>query len=273
MNILKRGLTYLLAMALGLSRRDAPKSGLGFMLRIYMFPGTPVSVSFREYVLRSRLGFGLWFLWRRMINALRADRTLAVISCGHLEKVVAHNYDAVWRITRQRTERLINILSSIRGFDRRRAKVLVIGPRNEAELLLFAAHGLTLKNISSIDLFSVSPMIQVMDMHDMSFADDSFDVVYAAYVLTYSDRPQRAVGEMLRVVKPGGLFVAAWGIDNSTESNVVGVQTLRGLLKEFYGYIGDRLGFILWQEEQVEGDKTALSCIARIRKPPTGAAT
>lgn len=273
MNLIKTGLTRLLASCVGLSKHDAPKAGVRFMLRIYMFPPTPVGISFREYLLRSRLGFGLWFLGRRFINALHAVRRGAALTYGHLEKVVGHNYDMVWRITRQRTERLINILSSLRGFDRRSAKVLVIGPRNEAELLLFAAHGFKLENISAIDLFSVSPMIQVMDMHDMSFADNSFDLVYAAYVLTYSDRPQRAVDEMLRVVKDGGLFVAAWGIDHTSESNVVGVQTLRGLLKELYGYIGNRLGFIFWQEEHAEGGKTALSMssIVRIVKSSDGA--
>lgn len=272
MNFIKRVLARLLAPMLGLSRRDESKANIGFMLRMYMFPPTPISISFREYWLRSRLGFGLWFLGRRLINAL-LGRKSAVLDSGHLGKVVDHNYNAVWRITRQRTERLLNILSSVRGFDRRSAKMLVVGPRNEAELLLCAVHGFRLENILAIDLFSVSPMIQVMDMHDMSFADDCFDVVYASYVLPYSDRPQRAVDEMLRVLKPRGLFVAAWGIDHSLESNVVGTQTLRGLLKEFYGYIGDRLGFVLWQEEQAEGDKTALSCIARIAKPPSDAVT
>lgn len=273
MNVIKRVLARLLALILGVSRPDASKATLGFMLRIYMFPPTPISISFREYLLRSRIGFGLWFLVRRLINALRVGHKRSVLGYGHLEKVVDHNYDAVWRITRQRTERLINILSSLRGFDRRNAKVLVIGPRNEAELLLFAAHGFTLENISAIDLFSVSPMIQVMDMHDMSLADDAFDMVYAAYVLTYSNRPQRAVDEMLRVVKHGGLFVAAWGIDHTLDSNVVGVQTLRGLLKEFYGYIGDRLGFVFWQEEYSESGKTALSCIVRIVKSSDGSVT
>ena len=268
MNVLSKRLTHLLASFVGLSKLSSPpEPDIRFLLRIYMFPSTPINISFREYFLRSRLGFGLRFLGRRLINAMRSYPKSSVPSNEHLGKVVDYNFDAAWRITRQRTERLINVINSVRGFDRRSAKVLVIGPRNEAELLLFSAYGFTLDNISAIDLFSVSPMIQVMDMHDMAFADDSFDMVYASYVLAYSDRPKQAVLEMLRVVKHGGLFAVAAGIDFVSDSNVVGVTTLRGLLKELYDYIGERLDFVLWQEEYEEKGTTALSSIVRISKP------
>jgi SAM-dependent methyltransferase len=87
-----------------------------------------------------------------------------------------------------------------------REKVLIIGPRNEAELFTFAANGIPIGNISSIDLFSYSPKISLMDMHSMDFGDEVFDVVYAGWVISYSENRDTAISEMLRVLKPGGVI-------------------------------------------------------------------
>jgi phosphatidylethanolamine/phosphatidyl-N-methylethanolamine N-methyltransferase len=43
-----------------------------------------------------------------------------------------------------------------------------------------------------------------MDAESMSFADDSFDKVVAAYVVSVVPSPGRLVAEMRRVCKPGG---------------------------------------------------------------------
>ncbi len=41
------------------------------------------------------------------------------------------------------------------------------------------SHGL---NIRGLDLFSCSPRIDVGDMHDMRYADNSFDVIFLGWV-------------------------------------------------------------------------------------------
>jgi ArsR family transcriptional regulator len=41
-------------------------------------------------------------------------------------------------------------------------------------------------------------------MHALPFPADSFDAVLLLHALTYSDRPQRAVSEAARVLRPGG---------------------------------------------------------------------
>ncbi|WP_431866993.1 class I SAM-dependent methyltransferase [Microbacterium paraoxydans] len=48
----------------------------------------------------------------------------------------------------------------------------------------------------------------VEDVHALSFADDSFDVVHAHQVLQHVADPVQALREMRRVAKPGGLVAA-----------------------------------------------------------------
>jgi SAM-dependent methyltransferase len=46
------------------------------------------------------------------------------------------------------------------------------------------------------------------DAHDLVFPDDTFDLVYARYVLEHVAEPGRVLAEMRRVVRPGGRVVA-----------------------------------------------------------------
>jgi ubiquinone/menaquinone biosynthesis C-methylase UbiE len=54
------------------------------------------------------------------------------------------------------------------------------------------------------------------DIQDLPYPDNTFDAAFAHAVIEHVDRPQHAVGEMLRVVKPGGFIgirtTAAGGI-------------------------------------------------------------
>jgi ArsR family transcriptional regulator len=45
------------------------------------------------------------------------------------------------------------------------------------------------------------------DMHELPFEDDRFDQVAMFNVLTYSERPGRAIAELARVLRPGGQLV------------------------------------------------------------------
>jgi SAM-dependent methyltransferase len=78
---------------------------------------------------------------------------------------------------------------------------LAIGPRTEMELFALMAAGFHLENISMLDLISYSPYIQVGDMHHMEFENDKFDVVVFGETLAYSQQPEVAVQEILRVAK------------------------------------------------------------------------
>jgi ubiquinone/menaquinone biosynthesis C-methylase UbiE len=54
---------------------------------------------------------------------------------------------------------------------------------------------------------------RVGDAHNLSFADNSFDVAAMALVISFLPDPARAVAEMARVVRPGG-WVAAYMWDS-----------------------------------------------------------
>jgi SAM-dependent methyltransferase len=47
----------------------------------------------------------------------------------------------------------------------------------------------------------------VADVHDLPFAEGSFDSVLLFHTLTYVERPKRAVAECARVLRPGGRLV------------------------------------------------------------------
>ncbi len=49
--------------------------------------------------------------------------------------------------------------------------------------------------------------VSQQDITDLQFADQSFDVVLAANVLHLLPEPERAIGELRRVVLPGGLLI------------------------------------------------------------------
>jgi phosphatidylethanolamine/phosphatidyl-N-methylethanolamine N-methyltransferase len=49
--------------------------------------------------------------------------------------------------------------------------------------------------------------LQEMDAANLTFADDSFDIVYAPYVISVVSDPVRVVNEMRRVCRPGGKIV------------------------------------------------------------------
>jgi SAM-dependent methyltransferase len=81
--------------------------------------------------------------------------------------------------------------------------VLCVGCRNGLELDEFHARGF--HDVVGIDLFSQRDDIRVMDMHDMTFASDSFGVVYASHVLEHAYDVATVVGEIVRVAKQDAL--------------------------------------------------------------------
>jgi SAM-dependent methyltransferase len=81
--------------------------------------------------------------------------------------------------------------------------VLCVGCRNARELDRFRARGF--EDVVGIDVFSQRDDILVMDMHEMSFPDDSFDVVYASHALEHSYDAERVVREIGRVARDGSV--------------------------------------------------------------------
>jgi SAM-dependent methyltransferase len=82
--------------------------------------------------------------------------------------------------------------------------VLCVGCRNTLELDRFHARGFD--DVTGIDVFSQREDIKVMDMHEMTFPDNSFDVVYASHALEHSYDVQRVVDEVVRVGRDGAII-------------------------------------------------------------------
>ena len=80
--------------------------------------------------------------------------------------------------------------------------VCCIGCRDEKEL--DAWRSFNIANAVGVDLMSVNKDIHIMDMHSMTFHDDSFDIVYACHSLEHSAKPQKAIDEFTRIVKNNG---------------------------------------------------------------------
>ena len=100
-----------------------------------------------------------------------------------------------------RSNLLINPLLSCSYIDKKKSRILSIGPRTEGEIFNIISKGFLKKNITSIDLQTYSPLIQLGDMHEMNFDSNTFDLVLCGWVMTYSYNRQKAINEIIRVCK------------------------------------------------------------------------
>jgi SAM-dependent methyltransferase len=129
--------------------------------------------------------------------------------------------------------------------------VLCVGCRNGVELDRFRAHGFD--EVVGIDIFSQREDILVMDMHEMTFSDDSFNVVYASHSLEHSYDVDRVAGEIVRVARDGGVIGVEVPIrvQASAADRIVfsGLEELRAVFQP-------RIGEELLAEEQPPHSET-----------------
>ena len=71
--------------------------------------------------------------------------------------------------------------------------------------------------------------ILVGDVQALSFSDNAFDVVICADALEHMDRPEKAISEMMRVVRPGGSVIVS--VPNEAGFIITKVVTLQKQLK------------------------------------------
>lgn len=144
----------------------------------------------------------------------------------------------------ERTKWLVNKLAHLSQLQGK--KVLCVGCRNSAELEYFQSKGV--HDVVGIDLYSEDPRIQVMDMHQMMFPNNSFDVVYSAHSLEHAYDINQVVTEFVRVAKEDGLIVIEMPVHyHKTETaDLIDIESLAKLHKLFEPNIGE----ILWTDEQ-----------------------
>lgn len=149
------------------------------------------------------------------------------------DATIDHNLKSLNSFGTGRASLLIKPLSVIESLDKDTARVLVIGPRNEHDLLILAGNGFRFGNLRGLDLMSYSPRIDVGDMHAMEYADDTWDAIICGWTLSYSRYPKKMAKELIRVTKSGG--IVAIGVEYST----LGYEAS----KELVGYSIDDEGF------------------------------
>ena len=93
------------------------------------------------------------------------------------------------------------------------------------------------KRVSELGLQNVEGLA-VMDAERLNFADDSFDVVIAQYVVTAIPNPEAALDEFARVVRPGGEIVLT--------SRVGADHGARRTFERWFQPVANRLG---WRTE------------------------
>jgi len=215
-------------------------------------------------------------LWLRffyfMVVNLGKIKEFTVAKGGQLSKVIEHNFRESFNLmlfNRGRIESLLYVLESIPSVRdiAKEAKVLSMGPRNEGELLLLERHGFRWGNITGLDLFSYSPKIEIMDMHYMTFADNSFDIVVCSRVLSYSENVKKAVSEIVRITKNGGIIAIglAWSEDSANNSKVLG-NRFDGWLDELLGFFEGHVDYIYWRSEGMRKYNGDMTTIFRLKK-------
>jgi len=108
--------------------------------------------------------------------------------------------------------------------------------------------------------------IEVMDAEALGYADESFDVIVAQYVITAVPNPERALDEFVRVVRPGGEIIITTRIGAG--------EGLRGTIEKALMPITSRLGFrteFPWERyERWAAASGLVRLVERRELPPLG---
>lgn len=160
----------------------------------------PLSLLKSEYVnfLIFKIRFIYFVYFRKNIRVYENEQS-----------VIANKYSVNMLkrgITSNRPLKFILPLSVIEAVNKK-GKTLSIGCRFETELWYLAAYGFKKSGIRGMDMVSYSPWIDIGNMHKMPYENSSFDTVTMGWLISYSETPELAAQEVIRILKPGG-FVA-----------------------------------------------------------------
>jgi SAM-dependent methyltransferase len=101
--------------------------------------------------------------------------------------------------------------------------------------------------VVGIDLFTESPDIFVMDMHNMTFPNNHFDIVYSSHSLEHSYNLHQVVQEIIRVAKDKAMVAIEVPVQYQTRgADLIDFRNLQNLLDVFKPHIGQ----VLWTDEQ-----------------------
>lgn len=118
--------------------------------------------------------------------------------------------------------------------------------------------------IAELGLTNVEAL-DVMDAERLTFAEASFDVVVAQYVVTAVPNPEVALDEFLRVTRPGGEIVLT--------SRIGAESGLRGAIERWLMPITARLGWrteFPWERYRAWAERRGVEIRERRPLPPLG---
>ncbi|MBI4523177.1 MAG: class I SAM-dependent methyltransferase [Deltaproteobacteria bacterium] len=182
-------------------------------------PPTPVLQLLRVDFFRGQVARVRFIYFTKIKRRLRALGSNADIG----KNTIAHNMTGLSDLACARSSLLVRPFSVIEKLNRE-SKILSIGPRTEGELLNLMGHGFNKNRIRGVDLISYSPWVDLGDMHDLPYEDDSFDAVILGWVLAYSHNRKKATSEVIRVARNGGII--AVGVEYCPVSNEELIATM-----------------------------------------------
>jgi phosphatidylethanolamine/phosphatidyl-N-methylethanolamine N-methyltransferase len=107
--------------------------------------------------------------------------------------------------------------------------------------------------------------ISVMDAEHLTFADASFDVIVAQYVVTAVPNPEQALDEFVRVVRPGGEIILT--------TRIGAEKGVRGTVEKWLMPVMSRLGWrteFPWARYQHWAEGAPVRLLERRALPPLG---
>jgi phosphatidylethanolamine/phosphatidyl-N-methylethanolamine N-methyltransferase len=107
--------------------------------------------------------------------------------------------------------------------------------------------------------------ISVMDAEHLTFADASFDVIVAQYVVTAVPNPEQALDEFVRVVRPGGEIILT--------TRIGAEKGVRGTVEKWLMPMTSRLGWrteFPWARYQHWAEGAPVRLLERRALPPLG---
>ncbi|KMO36509.1 class I SAM-dependent methyltransferase [Methylobacterium aquaticum] len=176
-------------------------------------------------------------------------------------KVFARGRSAAITAAEQAGERILEVgVGTGLSLPHYSARSRLVGVDLSAPMLEKARERVRQLNLRNVE------QLEVMDAEHLAFADASFDVVVAQYVVTAVPNPEAALDEFLRVVRPGGEIVIT--------SRIGADRGLRGAIETLLQPVVNRLGWrteFSWQRYQAWVGRTkGVSVIERRPLPPLG---
>lgn len=200
-------------------------------------------VSYIRYMARNKFIYkilGKILILRYPHSSKKFNNSIDTSHDAHLDSILSYTIKrSAYKPTRgvnRRTEKFYKVLS-LPPRDLKKESLLIIGGKDVGELLMAWCYGFSWKNIKGIDLFSLHPKIEIMNMEEMTFAPNTFDNITLCHTYGYQADKELCIKEISRVIKHKGHFIFNSQYAKNVEDIPPGVncntspEEMKGILK------------------------------------------